>query len=143
MIFENTEPLHQNPQSVSRLPPSAREQWLQKVIGFWIDATIVVEQQERHLQDEDEEYEQQQMYNQETIAEGDSPTKPVSPDDEASKDSLCLWVRTQSSVVQAEESRKIKDMKYGSPNAASVGAVVGLHWDYDPTESRFCFEVVP
>ncbi|KAF9102930.1 hypothetical protein BGX27_010805 [Mortierella sp. AM989] len=129
-IFENTvnprtltDPNHRSLRDSSL--PSPRELWLQKIVGFWVDAIVVVEHQDSN-----------QPYSQEMLGESETSTEMGV---QSSKDSLSLWLKTQQSI---------RGMLFGATsnldekNAASDGAIVGLRWEFDMGKLCFRFQIL-
>ncbi|KAF9432793.1 hypothetical protein BGZ76_010308 [Entomortierella beljakovae] len=140
LIFENTK----DPKSLknrntyglqdSRLP-SPQELWLQKVVGFWTDAVLMVQ----HGINIKSTSWPDQSSSQGMSGGGKVLSGKENNNAQPSKDSFCMWVKTQQSINTMVHGGSIyADEK----KASSVGAVVGLHWYYDLTKSSFVFHVV-
>ncbi|KAK3811228.1 MAG: hypothetical protein J3Q66DRAFT_351364 [Benniella sp.] len=105
-------------------PFGPRELWLQQVIGFWIDTIAVVEPRPELIHH-----------------------SPQSPDpieskesraEQASVDSLCLWVTSQQNVQANIPHTTVRT----TDASGVVGAVVGLSWVLDGSKDCFQFQVL-
>lgn len=110
--------------------PSPQELWLQKVLGYWVDAMVTIEREDR---------ESQEQHNVDVAMEG--PQMEAKP--AVTKDSYRLWIRTHSSIMamvsSSSDNNVAHQMDEGDAGlaTASLGAVLGLRWHFDMAENRF------
>ncbi|KAF9991249.1 hypothetical protein BGZ75_000002 [Mortierella antarctica] len=121
--------------------PSPQELWLQKVLGFWVDAMITIER--------DDSVNQERHHVEVTI---DGSQMEASPREHwksvVSKDAYRLWIRTHKSIMamvsSSDNSTVAPWMDEGDTGlaTASSGAVLGLRWHVDIMDSRFHLQVL-
>src|SRR5690554_1626937 len=100
MVFEDTVDQHQlQQQDVIRGNedldlPSRRRLWLQKVVGFWLDATVTVKQED--LYQHQVEHQSRQEVTEEASTETELKTQGQSQT--VPEGVYRLWIRTDQSI---------------------------------------------
>ncbi|KAF9571065.1 hypothetical protein EC968_001049 [Mortierella alpina] len=111
--------------------PSPQELWLQKLLGYWVDAMITVER---------DDGESQEQHDVEVALEG-YPMEASQRENwksVVSKDLHRLWIRTHQSIM-AMVSSSANNTAEGDTGrtTTSSGAVLGLRWHFDSVDNRF------